>query len=97
MSALAIAARPDLRRHLRELVRAPQKAHRGIRELVRQGVALLERKLAAIGPLDVLQQRGFDDVGVTLRPGVNPLAVAALFLGRRKGHAVPWHGNVTVV
>jgi len=97
VSALAIAARPDLRRHLRELVRAPQKAHRGVRELVRQGVALLERELAAIGALDVLQQHGLDRVGAPLLSGMQSLAVAALLFGRRQGHALPWHGNVTVV
>src|SRR5262245_14745508 len=49
-----VTAGAYLNLHLREPLRAPKKIHLQIRQLVRQGDALLVRHLAAIAPLHLL-------------------------------------------
>src|SRR5262245_58071642 len=82
-----VTARSQPARDLRQLTRAPEKLFRHVCQPLGQGDALLVRHLAALAPLDVLQEGALDRPRIGLRQGAAFLAPAPLFFGVREAHA----------
>ena len=81
-----VTARSQPECDLRQLIRAPEKLFRHVCQPLGQGDALLVRHLAALAPLDVLQEGALDRPRIGLRQDLVPLAVAFLFFGGCESH-----------